>query len=135
MSVDRVLLEIVDGQDCENQQQLVRALRSRGIRITQSTLSRHLSKLGIRKEAGVYVRTDQSMLRSPVIAIHEAPPNLLVIKTPPGHAQPIAYRLDESTMRGVVGTVGGDDTVIVVVSPPESLSAVRREIMAMIATS
>lgn len=128
MTIDRLILEIIESQELSTQAELVEALRQRGEEVTQSTLSRHLTKLGIRKDAGVYVRIDKMMYRVPTIHITEAPPNILVIKSPPGHAQPIAFRLDDSRIQGLVGTVGGDDTVIAIVSPPELLSDVRQEI-------
>ncbi len=132
MSVDRLILEVVEQEELGTQAELAAELQRRGVELNQSTLSRHLTKLGIRKQAGVYVRPEQTLFRIPSIVVTEAPPNLLVIKSPPGHAQPIAFRLDESRIQGLAGTVGGDDTVIVVVSPPELLSSVRREIQLLI---
>ncbi|MGA8296173.1 MAG: arginine repressor [Acidimicrobiales bacterium] len=114
-----------------NQPQLVDLLAERGVDATQATVSRDLEEL-----AAVKVRMPG--LARPVYAIAEpelAPPapvdhlrrvlgewvvevassaNLVVIRTPPGSAHVVASAIDRTRVEGVVGTVAGDDTVLVI---------------------
>lgn len=114
-----------------NQPQLVDLLAERGVDATQATVSRDLEELG-----AVKVRLPGSA--RPVYAIAEleqAPPvpvdhlrrvlgewvvdvassaNLVVIRTPPGSAHVVASAIDRTRVDGVVGTVAGDDTVLVI---------------------
>ena len=86
-------------------------LRERGFYLTQPTLSRHLKKLTVMKREGRYQRVDPGASEVPPYTLSLAPPNLMVLRTRPGHAQLIGYRLDAAHITGLVGTVAGDDTV------------------------
>lgn len=114
-----------------NQPQLVALLGEQGVDATQATVSRDLEELG-----AVKVRLPGST--HPIYAIAELPQvpaapiehlrrvlgewvvevassaNLVVIRTPPGSAHVVASALDRSRVEGVVGTVAGDDTVLVI---------------------
>lgn len=104
---------------------LRKALVQNGIRVNQATLSRDLRELGLLKTADGYAlppHADNANFAAPalsnlvkefVVDVREAA-NLLVLKTLAGSAQPVAMRLDASQWKEVMGTVAGDDTVLVI---------------------
>ncbi|HKE73487.1 MAG TPA: arginine repressor [Acidimicrobiales bacterium] len=131
----RVALLLAD-HAVTSQAQLVDLLAAEGVIATQATVSRDLEDLGaikVRAAGGdtVYAipelpteqRAPEAHLRRVfsewvVEVAHSA--NLVVLRTPPGSAHVVASALDRSGLAGVVGTVAGDDTLIVVVA--ESVS-------------
>lgn len=132
------LLKIIATEEIRDQSVLLEKIKKAGYTLTQSTLSRRLTKLGVRKKHGVYIapNTMDISISSLIKRIDEAPPNLLVLHTPPGHASALAYKLDymsandpESTSNinvsedtgfpEIVGTIAGDDTVLVITRPGE----------------
>jgi transcriptional regulator of arginine metabolism len=124
----RRIAQILRQRAVESQAELARLLRERGERVTQATLSRDLEELGAFKarlpngqtayrlpEEPPDAKGDwlRRMLAEFAIDI-EASGNLVVVKTPPGGAQAVARAIDGSTLEGVLGTVAGDDTILVV---------------------
>lgn len=120
------ILAIIGGGAVRSQHELMALLGARGFDVTQSTLSRDLRELRVAKFGGRYVQTDaiiasgqapQSSALGDIAeslgSIREAGPNLLVIKTPPGHASAVARAIDDSELTEVIGTVAGDDTIFV----------------------
>lgn len=103
------------------QQQLRDALKRAGHAVDQSTLSRDLQELGVRKVAGRYQRTDvaksdgsqrldyAAAVRSFVVC----GPNLIVLRTAVGQAQPVALVIDAKKDPAIVATLAGDDTIFV----------------------
>lgn len=133
----QAILELVRGQPLGSQDELRRALAGRGQRVTQSTLSRDLKELRIARvpeEDGYrYVAArDKEKLRTndaldiggitaaEVVAV-EANEVTVVLRTRVGRAQGVAVYLDRHRPAGVLATVAGDDTVLVV---PESIEGV-----------
>jgi transcriptional regulator of arginine metabolism len=119
------LLELVQNQPYRNQEELRRALVRRGFDVTQATLSRDIHELGLVKTGDGYAvqEGDQGgepalppairLIREFVLEVREAQ-NLLVVKTAPGSAQPVAAALDAEGWLEVVGTVAGDDTLLII---------------------
>ena len=122
------ILELVDREPIVSQQVLQQRLRARGFRSTQATISRDMKELGLVKRAsdGAYQRAPEE---PPSAASAEAAlehvlaefllgldrvQQLVVLKTGPGQAQPVAVAIDRAALRGVVGTIAGDDTILVV---------------------
>ncbi len=119
---------ILHGEKIHNQEELLVRLEKQGIEVTQATLSRDLKFLGVARvpDAGgdyiytvdapaeaapdPYVRDD---MRRQIVGI-DFSANLAVIKTKLGHAPGIAFGIDALKLPDVIGTVGGDDTLIVV---------------------
>jgi transcriptional regulator of arginine metabolism len=124
--LNETVLEVLSQQKVRNQLGLQKLLKQRGIVVTQSTLSRHLRQLGLQKKEGFYQIIQKSVEGVQIIPV---PPNLIVLKTLPGHAQAIAYRLDQSKMEGLVGTVAGDDTLFLAVQSPKFLKSVSQGLM------
>ena len=124
---DEILKVIRDGA-VHSQEELQHRLARRGIDVAQPTLSRDLKDLGLAKTAAGYVvpgaeasATDGELkarreerleraLREWVLDVAAAG-NLVVVKTPPAAAHPVARALDEAALEGVVGTIAGDDTI------------------------
>ena len=110
-----------------SQSDLVKLLKKAGFEVTQATASRDLEEIGAvrgRNSDGqsIYVITSssdgaiaQSMpLPADLILSVEASGNLAVVRTPPGGAQYSASTLDNSGIKSIIGTIAGDDTVLVV---------------------
>jgi transcriptional regulator of arginine metabolism len=124
---DEILKLIRDGA-VHSQEELQHRLARRGIDVAQPTLSRDLKDLGLAKTAAGYVvpgaeasATDGELkarreerleraLREWVLGVETAG-NLVVLKTPPAAAHPVARALDEAALEGAVGTIAGDDTI------------------------
>jgi transcriptional regulator of arginine metabolism len=122
----RRIVQLLRRQPVSSQEELARLLRRHGEHVTQATLSRDLEELGaIRmRENGrvVYRLPDEPpagddwlrhMLQEFMLEV-EASGNLVVVKTPPGGANAVARALDNTGVKDVIGTVAGDDTIMVV---------------------
>jgi transcriptional regulator of arginine metabolism len=122
-----VILELIAEGDVTSQEQLRALLKSRGIEATQATLSRDIRDLGLVKAAadGAYRLSQrrpaeadrEGLVRRAIdeyLRTFEQVEQLLVLKTDPGQAQPLAIALDRSGLPDVVGTIAGDDTILVI---------------------
>ena len=122
----RVIADLIRGNQLSSQDELAERLSALGYAVTQATISRDLEQLGavkVRREGQLsYVLPGQvpspagprlaAVLRDWVRSI-ELAGNLVVIKTPPGSAHLIGVALDQSDMVEIVGTICGDDTIFV----------------------
>lgn len=123
----RRIAQILRRQAVTSQAELARLLREHGERVTQATLSRDLEELGAFKARmpdgraayrlpeeppsnGDWLRR---MLTEFALEI-ESSGSLVVVKTPPGGASPVARAIDASSLPEVIGTVAGDDTILVI---------------------
>jgi transcriptional regulator of arginine metabolism len=110
-----------------SQSDLVKLLKKAGFAVTQATASRDLEEIGAvrsRNESGELVyqigassdgAISKSMpLPSDLILSVESSGNLAVVRTPPGGAQFLASSIDNSGIKSIIGTIAGDDTVLVV---------------------
>src|SRR5205085_3438983 len=142
------ILRIIRQQSVHSQDALIAALRKHGFKVTQPTLSRDLHELGVAKSPNGYVapgdlaavtpiagftprelreeRLEQLVRDSVLSAV--AAGNLVVIKTPPAGAQPVASAMDAAPLDDVLGTVGGDDTVFVALRTPAAAAAFARHL-------
>lgn len=110
------ILEIVAASRVATQDELAKELARRGIDATQSSVSRDLAELKLIKSNGYYtVPETAASLSGPVVAIETAGDNLIVVKTEVGLAQPAALTIDRAKLDEVVGTVAGDDTILIAV--------------------
>ncbi|MFI4921094.1 MAG: arginine repressor [Gammaproteobacteria bacterium] len=121
MTLDESILKLTEAQEITDQSVFLDLLKREGHKVTQPTLSRHLNKLGIQKLAGRYQRVEPIPGELPAYAVSAAPPNLVIIKTRPGYAQALAVLLDQHAIDGVVGTLAGDDTVFIAVTPEKKM--------------
>jgi len=138
--------EIVENHSIQTQEELADELRKIGIEVTQATVSRDIKELMLIKvpaSAGDYryalpsehhaVFSQSRMERTfqdAVVAIDYSL-NLIVLKTMPGTAQSVAYIIDSVKWPEIIGTVAGDDTICVIVKPPEAVSIVMARFQAL----
>jgi transcriptional regulator of arginine metabolism len=119
------ILKLVRARHLHTQEDLAEALRAQGVAATQVTLSRDIRELGLVKTPQGYSQTPNpsapavpgfdSIAREFLLDVRLAQ-NLLVLRTPPGHANALASALDHAELPEVAGTIAGDDTVLVVTS-------------------
>jgi transcriptional regulator of arginine metabolism len=109
-----------------NQDELRRKLRRRGFEVTQATLSRDIHEMRLSKGPGVVddgPPTVAEMIESFGLRVQQAM-NQVVVGTVMGGAQPFAAALDHEGWPEVVGTVAGDDTVLVICADPRRATEV-----------
>ena len=127
-----VLTRLIKEKNVFNQEELVELLDAEGISATQATVSRDLEDLGAAKVRGSHGGSTYAIPENPVEQV--APPdhlkrvlgewvadivvshNLIVLRTSPGSAHVVGSAVDRSGLTGVIGTVAGDDTLLVVAS-------------------
>ncbi len=128
--------EIVEHHVIETQEELAEALRKEGIEVTQATVSRDIKELMLIKVPmgdGQYryaFPVEQNLMfsqsrmerifRDSVLTLNYSQ-NIIVIKTLPGTAQSVASTIDYAKWSEIIGTVAGDDNILVVVKPAEAV--------------
>jgi transcriptional regulator of arginine metabolism len=111
MNLDSAILNHLSQREIPEQGELLQLLRADGFDLTVSTLSRHLKKLQVRKEAGRYQQRSPQRSAAPRYTLSKVPPCLVIIKTNPGFAQAMALALDGGRLPSLAGTIAGDDTI------------------------
>jgi transcriptional regulator of arginine metabolism len=142
-----LVARLLERERVASQGQLVALLAEQGVRATQATVSRDLEELGAVKIRVAGGETAYALPELPVQQI--VPPDhlrrvlgewavaiawsgpLVVVRTPPGSAHVVGSALDRSGLAGVVGTVAGDDTVLVVVDEAVGAPQVGRRLRAL----
>jgi transcriptional regulator of arginine metabolism len=126
------IVELIRDRAVHSQTELLELLEAEGIATTQATLSRDLDELGALKVRGAYVIPDDgspvrgveggtarlARLLGDLLVSADASGNLAVLRTPPGAAHYLASALDRAALHDVVGTIAGDDTLLVVAREP-----------------
>jgi transcriptional regulator of arginine metabolism len=137
----QAIADVVRDRRLRTQRELVAALKDKGFRVTQATVSRDIAEMGLTKErlegalvyalpsaeAGVEVGGEQrlrQLLRDLPIDVRESG-SFLVIRAVPGAAHAIAAAIDRAHWRDVLGTIAGDDTLFVACTEPSALQRVR----------
>ena len=139
-----VIVELVEREAITSQEQLREKLRERGIEATQATLSRDIRELGLVKRAvdGAYRRAGsdgsggggEATLRRAVeeyLRTQETIEQLLVLRTDPGQAQSLAVAIDRARLAEIAGTIGGDDTIIVICRSASDATAIAERFRSM----
>lgn len=122
----RAILELVRQRPVHTQQELAKALAERGISVTQATVSRDIAELGlIRTGDGYRVGAPLAVVSELVLSMTRVE-FVMVIHTPPGTANVVARAIDQAELEGVVGTVAGDDTIVVVLGDDGAADNLRR---------
>jgi transcriptional regulator of arginine metabolism len=139
----RAVLDLLKHGPIASQEDLQRALRKRGLKVGQATLSRDIRDLRLAKTADGYslFQSDGSstptlppvsrLVREFVLEVRAAQ-NLLVIKTSVGSAQPVAAALDEEEWPEAIGTIAGDDTILIVCPDKEDAAKLAARIEEML---
>jgi transcriptional regulator of arginine metabolism len=149
------IVDLVGAHEVRSQTELAELLATTGVHVTQGTLSRDLVELDavrVRSASGalVYAVPGEGGDRRPVLA-HEsaasearlgrlagellvsadASANLVVLRTPPGAAQFLASALDKAELANVLGTIAGDDTVLVISREPDGGEPLAQRLLAL----
>jgi transcriptional regulator of arginine metabolism len=123
-----LILDLLGRQPVRSQEQLRQGLRALGVEVTQATLSRDIKELGLVKRAsdGAYQRpgapgssagsaaTGLSRAVTEFVTGVDRVQNLIVLRTGPGQAHAAAVAIDRAQLGDVVGTIAGDDTILVI---------------------
>lgn len=149
------IVDLLQRTAVPNQSRLAELLAADGLVVTQATLSRDLDELGAVKVPSadgslVYAVPGEGGDSSPVAALREeatvarlarvaaevlvsadASANLVVLRTPPGAAQYLASAIDHTVLPGILGTVAGDDTVLLVARDPSGGEAVAAAMLSL----
>lgn len=142
---------IISCKEISSQDELLQQLKKEGLEVTQATLSRDLKQLKVAKASSmtgkyVYVLPNSTVYRrlpendSPIremmkyngfISIHFSF-NIAVIRTRPGYASSLAYDIDNQNIEEIVGTIAGDDTIMLVIKEGITHEEVRRALQPII---
>ncbi len=141
-----LIAQLLSGHRYGSQEELARALDKSGVTTTQATLSRDLRSLGVVKRADATGRTGYELpgpateaidrerrtldLKAFVNEVRRAR-NLLIVRTPPGHANAVGRAIDLAEFDAVVGTVAGDDTVLIVLQSDPPARRLERRLQAL----
>jgi transcriptional regulator of arginine metabolism len=135
------IAKLIRSKPIHTQEELAKELRHIGIPATQVTLSRDIRELGLVKTVNGYAEGGEAIpvpradvataIRDSVQDIKIAQ-NLLVLRTPPAHANAVASALDQAEWSEVTGTVAGDDTVLVVTPDAKTALQLRTRIMSLL---
>lgn len=116
--------DIVRAKSIRTQRALVDELQALGFNCTQATVSRDIADMGLRKlSEGIYVLAEDMHLQrmvSEFVTSCERANNLVVVKSQPGTAPGVAAAVDAASLPEAIGSVAGNDTVLVVCSTDES---------------
>ena len=138
------ILKLLSATAVASQDELRRQLGHLGVRVTQATLSRDLRELRLVKTSAGY-RPLASAASEEASALPNLPralkqflldlrpaQNMLILKTPPSGAQPLAAAVDSEHWKEVAGTLAGDDTVLVICSSRSACTAVHKRVEEML---
>lgn len=136
------ILEIIESQDIETQEELVDILKSEGFNVTQATISRDINelrlgklpsgngkrKISVQSPGDVHLTSKYlRVLRDGFVSMDNAQ-NILVVKTVSGMAMAVAASLDSLHMKEVVGSIAGDDTIMMAIRTTEETKYVMDKI-------
>jgi transcriptional regulator of arginine metabolism len=137
-----IVLSLVGSEEITSQEQLRMRLKARGFDVTQATLSRDTRDLGLVKRssdgayqqqgaapqappaAGVALQRAMAEYASGVACVQQ----LIVVRTGPGMAQPLALAIDRAKRDDVVGTLAGDDTILVISQDARHAKALAKQL-------
>ena len=149
----RAILTLVATRPIHSQEELVALLQAQGFDATQATISRDIKELGLvkvpikgeREEDALFKYVVPSATVNYVSRLHRAVAELvisvagsvnqLVLKTPPGSAMMVASAIDEAAWPEILGTIGGDDTILVIVRSPEEMPVIKQRFLDLKGTS
>ncbi|HXA07859.1 MAG TPA: hypothetical protein VNY30_23595 [Bryobacteraceae bacterium] len=133
------ILKLIRAKSIATQEELAQELKKVGVPATQVTLSRDIRDLGLAKTPDGYRQITASeggphlpSLAGEFLQDVRLAQNLVVLKTSPGHANSVAVALDDEEWPEVVGTLAGDDTIVVIAPDNATAETVRRKFLAMI---
>jgi len=139
------IVDLLRSGTVRSQAEFQQLLKKRGIEVAQPTLSRDLRELGLAKTPRGYLAPQAAVMQFAPAALREEKlrralrgfalsiqpaGSLVVIKTPPAAAHPVARAIDEAELASVMGTIAGDDTVFVAAPGEKAARALARRMTA-----
>lgn len=135
------ILKLIRSRQIHTQEELAQELKNLGITATQVTLSRDIRELGLAKTPSGYRQItpepagpDLAQLAGEFLLDVRIAQNLVVLRTSPGHANTVAVALDREEWPEVVGTIAGDDTILVIAPDSPTAGAIRRKLLKLVTT-
>jgi transcriptional regulator of arginine metabolism len=135
------ILSLIRDKPIRNQNELLEELERAGVSLTQSTLSRELKTLGIGKApdgrggyryvAGAAAGEGPLAPVAAFVVSLESARNFIVVKTPPGNAMGVARAIDEVEWPEIMGTIAGDDTILIIGRSDADAQAVEKRLRAV----
>ena len=135
------ILSLIRDKPIRNQNELLEGLERSGVSLTQSTLSRELKTLGIGKApdgrggyryvAGAAAGEGPLAPVAAFVVSLESAKNFIVVKTPPGNAMGVARAIDEVEWPEIMGTIAGDDTILIIGRSDADAQAVEKRLRAV----
>jgi transcriptional regulator of arginine metabolism len=133
------ILKLVRSRGISTQEELARALKAVGIDATQVTLSRDIRELGLVKTADGYRELGRespavqfTALAGEFLQDVRLAQNQVVLKTAPGHASSVAVALDDAEWPEVIGTIAGDDTILVICQDSGTAETLRARLLELL---
>ncbi len=141
-----MIKKIVSSRPIGTQHELVEELKQRGTDVTQATVSRDIKEMALSKSRDIngrmIFRLQDKIAAEPVEKLRrmlaefalsaENSDNLVVIKTTPGAAQTLARYLDQANLEELLGTVAGDDTILLIARDAKKGKIIQRKLSAML---
>lgn len=126
------ILDLIRAKPLGTQEDLRTLLERAGVPATQSSVSRDLEELGVVKQHGHYTlpRTNGAAARG-LLSLDQAGDSLIIARTAPGHASPVAVEIDAAAMPEVVGTIAGEDTIFIAVRDAKAQRTALKQIWEM----
>lgn len=143
----RAILTLVATRPIHSQDELVSLLERQGFEVTQATVSRDIKELGLIKvpikgndeEEPMFKYVVPSATVSYVSRLHrvvaelvcsvDGSVNLIVLRTPPGGGMMVASAIDEAAWPEILGTIGGDDTILVILRSPDERAMIQQRFL------
>jgi transcriptional regulator of arginine metabolism len=134
------ILKLVRSGPVATQEELAESLKKVGIQTTQTTLSRDIRELRLVKTAAGYREnsTDEggpqqfAALASEFLMDVRSAQNLVVLKTAPGDANSVAVALDNEEWPEIIGTIAGDDTILVIAPNAVTATRIRKKLLVLL---
>jgi transcriptional regulator of arginine metabolism len=133
------ILKLIRGRSIGTQEELARALKSVGIDATQVTLSRDIRELGLVKTPSGYREIEReeplqqfAMLAGEFLRDARIAQNQVVLRTTPGHASSVAVALDDEEWPEIVGTIAGDDTILLICPDSATAKSVHQKLIGIL---
>src|SRR5580700_4230749 len=133
------ILKLIRSGQISTQDELSQSLKKLGIQATQVTLSRDIRELRLVKTQEGYAETASgeagprfSALAMEFLLDVRAAQNLVVLRTAPGHANSVAVALDNEERPEIVGTIAGDDTILVIAPNTRAADRIRKKFLALL---
>lgn len=137
----QVIKDLITTEEIGSQDELLRSLMNLDIIVTQATLSRDLRELKVSKfpnNNGNYIyrlteteATHQTVTHSNQVSLTFSQ-NLGVLKTKPGYATSLAFEIDNAPFKSIIGTIAGDDTILIIMKETSTREEVTKELKTII---